>query len=249
MLDSLLLLSGSDIPFIEAQLSIHNPTLKEISYVGEENFLNGYQLLNVSKNFLPEEDKVNLGDISNFDILIAILKERNAVMQKNRSCVFMVLALLFPSYAISLKKDSIALKKEGTEEEEHIINKNNFDTFQEIIKQMFSFGPDDDQNDFNPSGQLANRIAEKLRKRYNKLAELENKTQKIDVYSRYASVLAIGLNLDIKQVLNYTPYQLFDQLLRYNFKSNSDIYLQAKMAGAKDMKDPEDWMKDVHSKS
>lgn len=114
---------------------------------------------------------------------------------------------------------------------------------------MFSFGPDDDQNDFNPSGQLANKIAEKLRKRYNKLAELENKTQKIDVYSRYASILAIGLNLDIKQVLNYTPYQLFDQLLRYNFKSNSDIYLQAKMAGAKDMKDPEDWMKDVHSKS
>jgi len=82
MLDSLLLLSGSDIPFIEAQLSIHNPTLKEISYVGEENFLNGYQLLNVSKNFLPEKDKVNLGDISNFDILIAILRERNAVMQK-----------------------------------------------------------------------------------------------------------------------------------------------------------------------
>ena len=249
MLDSLLLLSGNDIPFTEANITIHNPTLKEIAYVGEENFLKGYQLLNISKQFLPEEGKLSLGDISDFDILIAILKERNAVMQKNRSCVFMVLALLFPSYAISLKKDSIALRKEGTEEEEHVINKNNFNTFQEIIKQMFSFGPDDDQNDFNPSGKLASKIAEKLKKRYNKLAELEKQTQKVDVYSRYASVLAIGLNLDIKQVLNYTPYQLFDQLLRYNFKSNSDIYLQGKLAGAKDLKDPEDWMKDVHSKS
>ena len=47
MLDSLLLLSGNDIPFIEANLTIHNPTLKEIGYVGEENFLNGYQLLNL----------------------------------------------------------------------------------------------------------------------------------------------------------------------------------------------------------
>ena len=103
MLDSLLLLSGNDIPFVKANLTIHNPTLKEIGYVGEEKFLNGYQMLNVSKNFLPEKDKVNLGDISNFDILIAILRERNAVMQKNRSCVLMALALLFPSYAISLK--------------------------------------------------------------------------------------------------------------------------------------------------
>jgi hypothetical protein len=25
-----------------------------------------------------------------------------------------------------------------------------------------------------------------------------------------------------------------------------DIYLKAKMAGAKDMKEPEDWMKDIH---
>ena len=31
---------------------------------------------------------------SDFDILIAILKERNAVMQKNRNCVLMILALL-----------------------------------------------------------------------------------------------------------------------------------------------------------
>jgi hypothetical protein len=29
---------------------------------------------------------------------------------------------------------------------------------------------------------------------------------------------------------------------------NYDIYLQAKMAGAKDLKEVEDWMKDIHSK-
>ena len=248
MLDSLLLLSGSDIPFIEAQLSIHNPTLKEISYVGEENFLNGYQLLNVSKNFLSEEDKVNLGDISNFDILIAILRERNAVMQKNRNCVFMVLALLFPSYAISLEKNSIAFKKEGTEEQT-FINKENFDDFQKILKQMFSFGSGEQESDFNPSGQLAKKIAERLKKRHEKLAKLDKESTKVDIYSRYASVLSIGLCQNLEDILNYTPYQLFDQIERYHLKQDYDIYLQAKMAGAKDMKDPEDWMRDVHPTS
>ena len=248
MLDSLLLLSGNDIPFVKANLTIHNPTLKEIGYVGEENFLNGYQLLNVSKNFLPEQDKVNLDVISNFDILIAILRERNAVMQKNRNCVFMVLALLFPSYAISLEKNSIAFKKEGTEEQT-FINKENFDDFQKILKQMFSFGSGEQESDFNPSGQLAKKIAERLKKRHEKLAKLDKESTKVDIYSRYASVLSIGLCQNLKDILNYTPYQLFDQIERYHLKQDYDIYLQAKMAGAKDMKDPEDWMRDVHPTS
>ena len=248
MLDSLLLLSGNDIPFVKANLTIHNPTLKEIGYVGEENFLNGYQTLNVSKNFLPEKDKVNLGDISNFDILIAILRERNAVMQKNRSCVLMALALLFPSYAISLKKDSIALKKEGTDEE-YYLNRDNYEEFQQIIKQMFSFNTGEQDDDFKPDGRLASKIAEKLRKRHEKLAELDKDSTKVDIYSRYASILSIGLNIPITKVMEFTPYQLFDQVNRYRLKDEYEINLKARLAGAKDIKDPEDWMKDVHSES
>ena len=38
MLNDLLLLSGNDIPFEQAQISIHQPTIKEIAYIGEENF-------------------------------------------------------------------------------------------------------------------------------------------------------------------------------------------------------------------
>ena len=245
MFDDLLLLSGNDIPFVEAQLVIHQPTIKEIAYLGEEQFFTGYQLLNISKNLLNEEDKVNLEDKSNFDILIAILRERNAVMQKNRSCVFMVLALLFPSYAISLEKNSIAFKKEGTEEQT-FINKENFDDFQKILKQMFSFGSGEQESDFNPSGQLAKKIAERLKKRHEKLAKLDKESTKVDIYSRYASILSIGLQQDLISILNYTPYQLFDQIERYHLKQDYEIYLQAKMAGAKDIKDPEDWMKDVH---
>ena len=160
----------------------------------------------------------------------------------------MVLALLFPSYAISLEKNSIAFKKEGTEEQT-FINKENFDDFQKILKQMFSFGSGEQESDFNPSGQLAKKIAERLKKRHEKLAKLDKESTKVDIYSRYASVLSIGLCQNLEDILNYTPYQLFDQIERYHLKQDYDIYLQAKMAGAKDMKDPEDWMRDVHPTS
>ena len=38
MLNNLLLLAGNDIPFPQAQITIHQPTIKEPGYIGEELF-------------------------------------------------------------------------------------------------------------------------------------------------------------------------------------------------------------------
>lgn len=244
MVNDLLLLSGNDIPFVSAQITIHQPTIKEIAYIGEEAFFTGCQLLNFSKNILSEEDKVNLEDKSNFDILIAILREQNAVMQKNRNCVDMVLALIFPEYEISFEKDCIKISKEN---EEHKIDNSNYEEFKSVISNVFSFGNSKDSKpDFNPSGDLAKKIAEKLNKRHQKLAEAKP-AQKVDILSRYVSILSVGEQKDMNALLNYTTYQLFDEFKRYELKMGHDIYVQAKMAGAKDLKEVEDWMQDIHS--
>lgn len=244
MVNDLLLLSGNDIPFVPAQITIHQPTIKEIAYLGEEAFFTGCQLLNFSKNILSEEDKVNLEERTNFDILIAILREQNAVMQKNRNCVNMVLALIFPEYAISFEKDCIKISKEN---EEHKIDNSNYEEFKSVISSVFSFGNSKDSKpDFNPSGDLAKKIAEKLNKRHQKLAEVKP-AQKIDILSRYVSILSVGEQKDMNALLNYTTYQLFDEFKRYELKMGHDIYVQAKMAGAKDLKEVEDWMQDIHS--
>ena len=241
--NELLLLSGNDIPFIEAQVTIHQPTIKEIAYIGEEAFFTGCELINFSKNILPEQDKVNLEDKTNFDILIAILRERNAVMQRNRNCVEMVLALIFPWYTIDITSDAIVLEKE---EERHLINNDNFETFKTIFNMMFSFSKDESR-DYNPSGEVAKRIAEKLKQRHQKLAELKEGKQKIDILSRYVSILAVGEHKDMNSLLNLSVYQVFDEFERFKLKMSYDIYFQAKMAGAKDLKEVEDWMKDIHS--
>ena len=234
--NDLLLLSGNDIPFIEAQITIHQPTIKEIAYIGEEAFFTGCELINFSKNILSEQDKVNLENKTNFDILIAILRERNAVMQRNRNCVEMVLALIFPYYTIAFSDNAIVLSKD---EENHTINNDNFENFKLIFNAMFVFKRDNSR-DYNPSGGLAKQIAEKLQKRHQQLAELKEGQKKIDILSRYVSILAAGEQKDINSLLNYSVYQLFDEFERFKLKMSYDIYLQAKMAGAKDLKEVED---------
>ena len=49
-------------------------------------------------------------------------------------------------------------------------------------------------------------------------------------------------------LLNYTTYQLFDEFKRYELK-NGSRYLcsRQKWPGAKDLKEVEDWMQDIHS--
>ena len=93
--DDLTLISGVDIPFEEAHLIIHQPTLKEIAFIGENNFFIGCQLLNFSKKIISSasEDKVDLSDKSDFDIFMSIMIDSKSPEIKNQQiCVRMVLA-------------------------------------------------------------------------------------------------------------------------------------------------------------
>lgn len=243
MLSELLLISGNDIPFPEAQLTIHQPTIHEIAYIGEENFYTGCEFLRFSKDNLEDEDKIHLENYSNFDVLMSIIKEQNITIQKNKVCVLMVLSLIFPDYKISIENTCFSFEKDG--EEKHEINNDNFVNFLSILNEMFCLKREND-NIYNPSGNIAKKIADKLKKRHQKLAETE-KPSKVAIISRYVSILAVGEQKDINSFMQYTVYQLFDEFKRYELKLNWDIYLQAKMAGAKDLKEVDDWMKDIHS--
>ena len=247
MIGDLLLLSGNDIPFPAARVNIHQPTLKEIAYIGEENFFIGCGFLDFSKNLLNSQDKNRLNDIDDFDIFMSIMINRNKETKKTIDCALLVLSLLFPLYEIEVRKDIIALKKEN---EECTINKQNFVEFKEIVSNIFNLNlGKKTSEDFNPSGDMAARIAEKFKKRHEKLLELSNKktenSKKISILSRYASILAVGLQKDLNSLMNYTVCQLYDEFQRFQLKVQWDAYLQARMAGAKDLEEVDNWMIDL----
>ena len=81
--NELLLLSGEDIPFIEAQTSVRQPKLKEIAMIGEESFLIGAKFLTLSKNILNEQDRIGLEDKTDFDIFMAVMNSQEKIKQKN----------------------------------------------------------------------------------------------------------------------------------------------------------------------
>lgn len=243
MIDKGLLDSGMDIPFPEARLSIHPPKCKEISLIGQDSFYSGCELLTFSKDILSDKDKVNLSNISDFDIFMSIINSNEQEGMTNRLNAKLVLSLIFPEYEILYNDPhNLVLVKD---DEKFFINTVNYNAFKENIAELFALKKDngDVPAQYNTKGEMANKIAEKLRKGRNKAAAAKGDGQQhINIIQRYISVLAVGLKKSKADLYNYTLYQLFDEYERYIKKTNYDITLQAKMAGAKDIKDADNWM-------
>jgi len=237
-------MSGEDIPFLGAKVSIHQPRLKEISLIGESNFFMGSHFLLFNKNYLSDQDKKGLENKSDFDIFMAIIN--SAEQSKHKDGALMLLTLLYPEYNILPNQNEILLQQEDKDFSSSI-NGQNFEEFQNIIRAMFAFGIEDSESKYDPADALAAKIADKINKRKKKVAESKGvDIEDIKVFSNYVSILAVGLKKNINDLMNYTIYQLKTEFKRYQLKINSDVYLKAKLAGAQDLEEVEDWMGDIH---
>lgn len=245
-MNNLSLLTGADIPFPEGRLVIHQPTIKEIGFIGENTFFLGCGFLSFSKDILNDRDKSRLEEIDDFNILMSIMMGKNIDinLKENVESAQQVLLLLFPNNDITFEAEQIKIG-------EGFINKNNFIRFKQILKEMFqlSFKNDGVQKDYKPANSAAAAIAEKLKKRHEKLAQLNSTdSHNIQIFGRYMSIISTYQGISYLDLTQYTVFQLYDIFSRIQLKMAYDMAIQAKMAGAKDVKNPEDWMKDLYKK-
>lgn len=242
----LALMAGTDIPIPECQLTLHQPTIKEIAYLGDEDFFKGVQTLCVNKNMLSQ-DKVALSEINNFQIFMMVMNDKTT--DDKKIATRQLLSVLFPQYNILMSPRAVMLSpREGGEG--RVIDDTNFEALQEILKEVFcvNSGKQENQN-FNPVNEQARKIAEKIMKGRQKVAELKEK-HKTSIFAQYLSVLTVGLHsMSLFDLLNTTMYQLYDLLERYSLYTNWDIDIRSRMAGAKNDKPLDNWMRDIHDKS
>ena len=239
-MNNLSLLTGADIPFPEGRLVIHQPTIKEIGFIGENTFFLGCGFLSFSKDILSDGDKSRLEEIDDFNILMSIMCGKEKMHYKYDA--MMVLSLLFPQHKIQFKNNEIFLLSEANMSR---INEQNYDTFKDILVNMFVLSDNEHMiGQYNPADKRAAKIAERLQNRKKKSGNNEKK--KVAIFSRYISVLAVGEKKDINSLMDYTVYQLKDEFERFQKKQNFDFNMKARLAGATDLEDVDNWMEDIH---
>ena len=234
------LMCGTDIPIPELQTVIHQPKIKEIALMGEADFFVAVQCLNVNKDLLSK-DKTLLQNTNNFQIFMTIMSE--AETKDKKLATQQLLSLLFPKYNAMFTPRALVLQGESP----IMIDENNFDKIQEIIKQMFCVSNKNNQQaGFNPANDKAREIAEKLMRGRQRVAEL-NGSANASIFSQYLSILTVGLSsMSLQELMDLTMYQLYDLVERYQLYISWDIDIRSRLAGAKPDDRPDNWMKNIH---
>lgn len=236
----LALACGTDIPVVSCGVVLHQPFIKEIALIGEKVFFTGVQCLTINKSMFGQ-DKNGLDITSNFQIFMMIMLDKGA--NDKKSDTLSVLQLLFPDYKVSLTPNSILFIKD---KETIIIDGNNFDDLQEIIRLIFCLKTEPmDQQSFNPANEKAKEIAQKLMRGRERVAAQKGGSSH-SIFGQYLSVLSIGLQMPLQKLAGLTMFQLYDLVERFYLYLNWDIDVRSKLAGAKSEKPVENWMKNLH---
>lgn len=242
----LALMAGIDIPVPELQITIHQPVIKDIAYMGEQEFFMAMQYLCVDKEVLIQ-DKNLLESFSNFQVLMKVLGQSQD-KNKKQKMIQTLLLLLFPDRDSLILPSSITLTAKGLTP--IVIDDNNFEILQDYLKiilcaqSMFQ----GENIVYNPVNAAAKAIADKLMAGRIKAAQLKGDGNKNEsVLTRYVSVLTVGLNsMNLDSCLNLTLFQIFDLIERYTAYIEWDTDLRVRLAGGKPDKPVESWMRDMH---
>ena len=169
------LITGIDIPVPECQIILHQPSITEISMIGEEEFFTAIQTLCLHK-LMFEQGETLLSNTSNFQIFMTIMSEKETADKK--VLVQQLFTLILPNNKVIFTPQSLLV----TGGEQPIqIDENNFDFLQEAVREIFCLNSNtNDQRNFNPSDKKAKEIAEKLMKGRQKLPKKKGK--QIQVY-------------------------------------------------------------------
>lgn len=234
------LMTGVDIPVEECKIILHQPKIKEISFIGEEDFFKGYQTLCINKSMFVE-GKNDLGEINNFQIFMTVIGDKQSADKKE--AVKKIFTILFPNYNVMISPRSLIFQsQEGT----LTVDESNFEFLQNMLKLVFCAkeGPMDQQA-FNPGDAKAKEIAEKLMRGRERVAELKGENN-VSVFSQYLSILTIALHIPLSNLIELTMFQLYDLIERYSLYINWDLDIRTRLAGGSPDSQPENWMKNIH---
>ena len=157
----------------------------------------------------------------------------------------LVLSLIFPNYELKKMPNLLLLNREEQDgsKTQITINNDNYEQFKQILKSIFCLQVASGSN-YNPANKMAEQIAKKLQERQKMLSKKSGENKQISILYRYVSILALGNHHTIPQLMEYTVYQLFNEFKRFEKKYSYDVWFQAKLAGAENLEDVDNWLSD-----
>ena len=241
-IDQMTLESGTDILIKELNLILNQPYLIDIAKMGQDKYLDALATINFDREqLIGDLTQEEVEKVSNFLWIMLLLKTKK---EKQYNLV-LFLQIIFKEYDIEIDLENfwIILKNRNNEKNTVKITDLNFNILKSYINYI-CYSNKKNKSSYNTQSKVAERIAKKLEEGRNKINSMKNKDQK-SVFCNAISSLADGLKLPLKIVYNeFTVYQFYNQLKRYQKHEEYEQLMKALLAGAKDIK-LESWYEDL----
>lgn len=238
-------ITGADIIVKSCNVVIHQPTVREILQIGEDDFLLGVQFLTKTNELFKElrEGNSELSNLSDFQILLIMYT--NDIDLRTKLDLFF--ELVFPSYEILLTDTSIDFQDKESKIIRGRVTPFNFTDLQETLENLF-IPYSQKKEDYNPANDAAAAIAKKIKEGQAKRAQKTSKAPQ-SLLGSFCSILSVGLRLDINILLSYTMFQLFDTYMRFEKKQAEDQYIRiatVPFADTSNIEQPDSWVDNLY---
>lgn len=257
-MDKFTLFSGIEVPIPELGIILRHPTLRDIAYIGEENFFKILNLLNIDKNifinninkekFETEEEYLeykNLWEnLNQFETLLAVLlisskEEKEQIIEDITTFLNMILST---NYSISFEEEEIILIKE---DKVLIIRSNEYNILLQYINILCCwdhFTSNTSNKEFDPLDDKAREIVEKIKKGRERVNKNNKDNKDISIFKNYLKKLNVGLGLAYGQLLDFTVYQAVESMKDLQAKILYEDEMRAIVAGAKPSENFKHWL-------
>lgn len=242
-MNKLLLYTGCDVPFCE-NFSLHQPRLGEISTLTDDtNFMRLCRMCCIKKEDLEKdlEQASGVDGLTTYQIFLGMMYDPRT-NEQDRYLLSKILELFFGG-KMNITKQGLTFTK--NEDTFLVLDNEKFLKFQSIIKQITGLNKlYEDEADFNPVGEKAKEIAEKLKKGRKKVAELKEKEGKNTSFlGNYMTILVVGCHLSIDALNQMTIPQIIMSAERFMNYYNFEIDFRCRMVGGGDKNSsPKNWM-------
>ncbi len=215
MVSHMRLLSGS--PFKLDNITVYQPTLRDIDNMGDDFYNTLFRTLLVDKEALKGNENYNqevLGVVSEFELFMELNKQDDMFRETVKQSL-----LLFTGEEFFYDGDYLKafVKSDDPNSEELNIevylDENLLEQLRSAIKQI-NYVPDQNSNgSFNPANDKAKALKERLEKTKQKVKE-DNKEENIRLSDIVSIVSNYSNDLNILNVWDLTVFQLYECYVR-----------------------------------
>lgn len=209
----------------------------EIIDIGYSEYMKCLNIMTLEVNDFLQQD---IDEIHVFDLIVAFGGE------EIEKAFEQALSLFLHGEAI-VDKENLRVFIKKSEEDIRIVNRDNYDAIQDIIKWQNYLKNFDEKkfDDFNPADEETRRLKEQMdavAKRRDELKRKQNQddsedvNDNIDFYDILSAISSKSFGVSELNVIDLTVYQVYRKFKRLEIIEQYDISIKSILAGAKDIK-------------